>query len=413
MKQEDLKFVIVGHTDHGKSTLIGRLFYDTGSLPEGKIEEIKAICDSLGKDIEFAYVMDHLEEERTQGITIDTAQSFFKTEKRDYVIIDAPGHVEFTKNMITGASQAEAAILIVDVDEGVQEQTHRHAYILGLLGLKQIIVVLNKMDITGYDQARFETVSKDITEFLAQIGTKPTYIIPISAKDGDNLAIKSTKMPWYDGPIVLDALDTFKGLQDRISQSLRMPIQDVYKIDDKRIFAGRVESGSIKTDQEILVLPRGERTVVTSVEEFFNPDKSEAVAGESTGVTLKDKLFVDRGDVICDPDDKPIISREIRVNLFWMDRESLKKGETVTFKCSTQEAMCHIKSIERRMDSSTLEIIENDATTLHNREVGEVVLNFNNPVVVDNFNYTPELGRFVIEKNLDTAGGGIITHLGA
>jgi len=412
MQKEYLKFVIVGHIDHGKSTLIGRLFFDTNSLPEGKLEEVKAICDSLGKDLEFAYVMDHLEEERDQGITIDTAQTFFNTEKRNYIIIDAPGHREFTKNMITGASQAEAAILIVDADEGVQEQTRRHAYILGLLGLDQVIVVLNKMDLAGYKQERFDEVKADILEFLRNIDIEPTYVIPISASLGDNVAKKSENMPWYDGLTLLQSLDTFKTVADREKFPLRYPIQDAYNIDGKRIFAGRVEAGVIRKGMEVVVLPSGEETTIVSVEKFLDPDKVEAVAGESTGVTVKHKLFIDRGNVISTKLSPPIISKEIKGNLFWMDKVPLNKDDKVVFKCATQAVPCTVKAIQRRMDSSTLEIIEEDATTLENREVGEVILSFSTPVIVDNFNDTPELGRFVIEKGFDTAGGGIITHLG-
>ena len=185
MENENLRFVIVGHVDHGKSTLIGRLLYDTGSLSEGKIDEIREICRSLGKDLEFGYVMDHLEEERDQGITIDTAQTFFKTKDRDYVIIDAPGHVEFLKNMITGASQAEAALLIVDAEEGLKEQTRRHAYILHMLGLKQVIAVINKMDLISHSEERFGGVKKELLKLLSTIGIKPSHVIPISAKNGD------------------------------------------------------------------------------------------------------------------------------------------------------------------------------------------------------------------------------------
>jgi sulfate adenylyltransferase large subunit len=412
MEKEDLKFVIVGHIDHGKSTLIGRLFYDTGSLPEEKIEEVKSICEALGKEIEFAYVMDHLEEERTQGITIDTTQTFFKTEKRDYVIIDAPGHREFTKNMITGASQAEAAVLIVDADEGVQEQTRRHAYILGLLGLEQVIVVINKMDLVDFKVERFQEVSDEIERFLAQIGSHPSYFIPISAKEGDNIASRSPKMSWFDGPIILEALDSFRSTANREGNPLRFPIQDVYKVDNKRMIVGRVESGMISAGDAILVLPSGESTVVKSVEGFLGEQKTRAVAGESTGFTIEDQLFLDRGNVVSFKDSRPTMTNEIKGNVFWMEKEPLKKGETVSFKCSTQEALCLVKAIERRMDSSTLEIIEDDAESLENREVGEVVLNFTNPIIVDNFNDTPDLGRFVIEKHYDTAGGGIITDLG-
>ncbi len=413
MKDEHLKFVIVGHVDHGKSTLIGRLFYDTNSLPEGKIEEVKATCEALGKELEFAYVMDHLEEERAQGITIDTAQTFFKTDKRHYIIIDAPGHREFTKNMITGASQAEAAILIVDAAEGVQEQTRRHAYILGLLGLCQVIVVINKMDLVGYSQEAFQRVSNDIKSFLTKIDIRPTYIIPISAKEGVNVAKSSENMDWYSGLTILNALDTFKTLENKQNYPLRFPVQDVYNVDGKRIIVGRVEAGIIETGQRIQVLPTGEVTVIASVEEYLNEDKNSAVAGESTGITVKDKLFIDRGNVIClKNDDKPVMTYEIKGNLFWMDKQPLKKGEKVVFKCATQGIPCTVKTIERRMDSSTLEVLAEDADMLENREVGEIAFSFSKEIIVEDFNKTPELGRFVIERGYDTAGGGIITHLG-
>ena len=205
-----MKIVIVGHVDHGKSTLIGRLFFDTGCLPEEKIEEVRKTCEALGRDMEFAFVMDHLEEERSQGVTIDTAQTFFNTDKRSYVIIDAPGHKEFIKNMITGASQAESAILIVDAEEGVREQTKRHAYILSLLGLDQVIVVINKMDLVNYKEETFNKLKDDVTAFLSSIKIKPSFVIPISAKEGDLVAKKLGRMEWYKGPTVLQALDAFK-----------------------------------------------------------------------------------------------------------------------------------------------------------------------------------------------------------
>lgn len=412
MENEHLKFVIVGHVDHGKSTLIGRLFFDTDSLPKEKIEEVRAVCEALGKEFEFAYIMDHLEEERSQGITIDTTQTFFHTNKRDYVIIDAPGHREFTKNMITGASQAEAAILMVDANEGVQEQTRRHAYILALLGLNQVIVAINKIDIANYDKEVFTKVSEDITTFLNKIQIKPTYIIPISALKGDNIAKPSQKLNWYSGPTILKALDTFESTENRENSGLRLPVQDVYNIEGRRIIAGRIEGGTIKAGQEIYVLPSGESTKVNKVEEFLKEDKTSAVAGESTGITITDKLFIDRGNVISTKEDKPVLTKKIKGNLFWMDKEPLKKGDSVSFKCSTQEMRCTVISIQRRMDSSTLKIIEENADTLENREVGEVMLSFSDFVIVEDFNKTPELGRFVIEKSYDTAGGGIITHLG-
>lgn len=409
MDKEKLKFVIVGHVDHGKSTLIGRLLYDTGSLPEGKIEEIKQICDSLGKDIEFGYVMDHLEEERDQGITIDTAQIFFGTGKRDYVIIDAPGHVEFVKNMISGASQAEAAVLIVDVEEGVKEQTKRHAYILGMLGLSQVIAVINKMDLINYDQKRFDDVKKDLLKFLSNINIKPSYVIPISAKQGDFIAKKTSSMKWYNGPTLLDALGTFKTKESANDKPLRYVVQDVYSL-DKRIIVGRVESGIIRKGDKIKVLPSGEGTHVKSIEEFMK-NVTEAEAGKSIGITTDDKLFIDRGNVIVHDDDMPIVINKIKANVFWMDKTPFKKGEILRFRCATQDVSCEIEKINRVINSSTLELIAEDATEIKNREVANIIIKTDKPVIVENFNKMEELGRFVLGRE-DTCAGGIITEMG-
>jgi sulfate adenylyltransferase large subunit len=408
MNNENLKFVIVGHVDHGKSTLIGRLLYDTNSLPEGKIEEIKQLCESLGKDIEFGYIMDHLEEERDQGITIDTAQTFFSTQKRDYVIIDAPGHVEFVKNMISGASQAEAAVLIVDAQEGVKEQTKRHSYILGMLGLSQVIVVINKMDLVDYDQKRFEIVKKDLLAFLSNINIKPSYIIPISAKNGDFIANKSGNMDWYHGLTLLGALDTFKTKDNANEKPLRFVVQDVYSF-DKRIIAGRVESGIIKKGDRIKVLPSGEETQVKSVEEYLK-NVTQAESGKSIGITTEDKLFIDRGNVIVNSSDLPAVTSRIKANVFWMDRIPFKKGESLRFRCATQDVNCEIEKIIKVINSSTLELIAEDASEIKNREVANIIIRTDKPVVVENFNKMEELGRFVLGRE-DTCAGGIITEL--
>jgi sulfate adenylyltransferase large subunit len=408
MNDETMKFVIVGHVDHGKSTLIGRLLYDTNSLPDGKIEEIKQLCESLGKDIEFGYVMDHLEEERDQGITIDTAQTFFSTDKRDYVIIDAPGHVEFLKNMISGASQAGAAVLIVDAQEGVREQTKRHAYILSMLGLSQVIVVINKMDLACFEQKRFEEVKKDLVDFLSNIKIKPSYVIPISAKNGDFIANKTANMNWYQGPTVLEALDTFKIKESTNQKPLRFVVQDVYSF-DKRIIAGRVESGIIRKGDKIKVLPSGEETRVKSVEEYLR-NVTEAKAGKSTGITTEDKLFIDRGNVIVSNGDLPVVTNKIKANVFWMDRIPYKKGESLIFRCATQEVNCEIEKINSVINSSTLELIAKDANEIKNREVANIVIITDKAVVVENFNKMEALGRFVLGRE-DTVAGGIITEL--
>jgi len=403
-----LSFVIVGHVDHGKSTLIGRLLYDTDSLPPDKIDEIKKASAGLGKRTEFAYLLDHLEEERKQGITIDTTQVFFKTGKRRYVIIDAPGHVEFVKNMITGASQAEAAVLIVDVAEGVKEQTKRHSYMLSLLGLHQAVVVLNKMDLVDFSQERFSAVKKDVDEWLNSINIEPTLYTPISAIKGDNITVKSKKMDWYTGPTFLDSLDTLQNKQPPEDKPLLFPIQDVYKIGDKRINVGRVEAGVIEKGAEIKILPGGQLTRVNSVETFLK-DRDKAIASESIGMTTADSVFLDRGNIVCLPGAEPALTDKIPANIFWMSKRDFTADQKVTIRCATQETSCKIQSINKRINSSTLEVIEENASVIKNLEVAEVIIKTKKPVAIKDFNDVQELGRFVLVQDENICAGGIIT----
>jgi sulfate adenylyltransferase large subunit len=406
---ENLKFVMVGHVDHGKSTLIGRLFYDTDSLPEGKIEEIKQICDSLGKDLEFGYIMDHLAEERDQGITIDTAQTFFNTKKREYTIIDAPGHIEFVKNMITGASQAEAAILIVDAKEGVKEQTRRHSYILSMLGLNQVIVAMNKMDLIDYKEERFNEVKKELKEWLDKINIKPSYIIPISAKQGDFIAKKTKNLGWFKGPTILEALDSFKKETPMLKKPLRFAVQDIYKFDE-RITAGMILSGKIKEKEHIVILPSMEETIVKEIKEF-NKNPKDAEAGKSIGITTEDSLFLDRGNIIIKKyDPKPKITDTIKGHLFWLDKKPYEKGERILFKLSTQEVMGEIESIDKVIDSSSLKTLRENTNEIKNREVADVIIKLSKEIAIEDFNFIPRLGRFVLERK-DTCAGGIITEV--
>jgi len=404
MDEGYLKFVMVGHVDHGKSTLIGRLLYDTGSIPKEKVREIRHICDSLGKEMEFGYVMDHLEEERGQGITIETTQIFFKTKKRNYVIIDAPGHVELLKNMLTGASQAGAAILIVDASEGVREQTKRHAYILSMLGINQVIVAINKMDIINFERETFDSIKTELLNFLKNINITPSYIIPISAKEGDFIAIKSQKLPWYNGPTVLEALDSFVQKERPVNKPLRFAVQDVYNF-DKRIVAGRVESGLLKKGQSITVLPSREQTKVKSIEEFLKtPEKAEP--GKSIGLTTEDKLFIDRGNIIVNSSDSSFnITKSFRANIFWMDKTPYKLDTPILLRCATQEVMCRIESIIKIIDSSTLELLDNNTGIIKNREAADVIIKTDKEIMIDDFLEIPEIGRFVLGKEVTVAGG--------
>ena len=410
MDGQNLKFVIVGHVDHGKSTLIGRLLYDTDSLSTDKIEEIKKTSWDLGREIEFAYLLDHLEEERQQGITIETTQVFFKTGKREYVIIDAPGHVEFVKNMITGASQAEAAVLIVDVKEGVREQTRRHAYILSLLGLKQVIVVLNKMDLVDYSQKKFEEVKKDIEQFLASIEIKPLFYIPISAIKGRNIAGKSEQTDWYKGPTFLESLDMLKNRPLSQDEPLIFPAQDIYKMDGKRITVGRIEAGAVKQGQTVRILPANYTARINAIEKYME-DTNSASAGESIGITTEEPVFINRGDILCMPDKEPVLTDKFSANIFWMANQDFEMDQKVVIKCATQETACRIKCIKKRINSSTLEVIQENADTLKNLEVGEVVIKTKRPIAIKAFNDIQELGRFVFVQDENVCAGGIISEV--
>ena len=406
----NLKFVIVGHVDHGKSTLIGRLLYDTNSLPPDKIEEIRKTSQGLGRETEFAYLLDHLEEERQQGITIDTTQVFFKTEKRQYVIIDAPGHVEFVKNMITGASQAEAGFLIVDTNEGIQEQTKRHAYILSMLGIQQVVVLLNKMDLVSYSQKRFYELKLEVESFLNSVNVHPKAYIPISASKGDNIAQKSKTLDWYDGPTVLEILDSFENRLSEEDKALVFPVQDVYKVDSKRIVVGRVESGVISKDRIITLLPTRETTRIKSIEVFLK-DSVISYPGESIGITTQDPVFLERGTVICEPEKEPALTDRFQASVFWMSKNNFDKNERIILKCATQEVTCKIEEIEERINSSSLEVLERDASILRYLEVGRLSIKTKRPIAIKTFNDLQELGRFVFVQNDNVCAGGIITEI--
>lgn len=299
LKYQQLRVVIVGHVDHGKSTLIGRLLYDTNSLPDGKAEEIKKISEKRGADaVEWSFVLDAFQAERDQAVTIDTTQIWFSTQQRDYVIIDAPGHREFLKNMISGAAAADAAILVVDASEGVQEQTRRHAYLLHLLGLRQVAVVINKMDLVGHDTERFAEISKQVIAYLDSLGLTATHIVPISARHGDMIAERGDQLSWYNGKTLTGVLDSFEVEMPPISRALRFPVQDVYRYDGRRIIVGRVETGILRKGDKILFSPTNETATVESIEVWpADEAKVQAHAGRSIGITLDERIFVERGHI--------------------------------------------------------------------------------------------------------------------
>src|SRR4030081_1729383 len=282
-----VRIVIVGHVDHGKSTLVGRLLHETRSLPEGKLEMLKAVRARRGMPCEWSFLLDALQTERDQGITIDTTQIRFRTGSRDIVLIDAPGHAEFLRNMITGASQADGAVLIIDALEGVRDQTRRHGYLLHLLGVKQVAVVVNKMDRVDFSQARFNDISAEITSHLTGLGVTPSAVIPISARDGDGVAGRTPRIGWYNGPTVVEALDALEPARPLEALALRLPVQAIYKFDDRRIVAGRIESGSLSAGDEIVIMPAGKIAKIRTIEGWpVTPVKGRRSAGRSVGITV-------------------------------------------------------------------------------------------------------------------------------
>ncbi|MBN1846437.1 MAG: hypothetical protein JW810_12180 [Sedimentisphaerales bacterium] len=408
--REDLKFVAVGHVDHGKSTLIGRLLYDTGSLPPDKMDEVRQMSEQGDGEPEFAFVMDHLEEERRNRVTIDTAQIFFKTARRRYVIIDAPGHKQFLKNMITGSTQAEAALLLVAAEEGLQEQTHRHAYMLGLLGIKQLLVVINKMDLVGYRRDRFEQVKADITRRLREFGIEPALVIPICAQRGDNVARRSDNMDWYDGPTLLEGLDRLVPAESAENGPLRFPVQDVYPMNGEKVLVGRLASGTVRAGQTVIFHPLGKTAAVDYVK-VFEGRRDTAVAGESIGLVLKAGGALQglgRGQVACDPDKSPNVTNTIQATVFWMSGEPLRKGDDIELKCATRQVMCKVRKIRDRMDSSSLEILAADADELRETEVAQLILKADDYVTMDPFERVQETGRFVLMRDTDTVAGGVV-----
>ncbi|MGL5351788.1 MAG: sulfate adenylyltransferase subunit 1 [Clostridium sp.] len=409
VNKDVLNIVVVGHVDHGKSTVIGRLLHDTHSLPEGTIDKVKRIAKETGKPFEYAYLLDAFEEEQKQGITIDITQIQFTTKKREYVIIDAPGHKEFLKNMISGAANAEAALLIIDAKEGVQEQSKRHAYILSLLGIKKVFVIVNKMDLVGYSEEAFNEVKNGMENFLGELGVYPLSYIPISAFYGQNVLTKSEEMDWFKGYSIIDAVDSIEKDTGIENKPLRFPIQDVYKFDDRRIIAGRIESGTLKVGDEINIYPEGKKTTVKSIEYWAKRDNKEvAFAGESVGITVSDEFFNKRGEVISTIDNAPKVANSFKANIFWMGKNDLVKNKKYKIKLTTQEVEGEIDSIIRVVDASSLDS-SNENTKIVLNDVAEVIIKTKEKLVFDDFSESNITGRFVIVDGYDVAGGGIIT----
>ena len=403
-----LRVVFVGHVDHGKSTLIGRILHDTDSLPEGKIEMVKKACQAEGMEFELAFVLDALLEEQSQNITIDTTEIRFKTKQRKYIIIDAPGHKEFLKNMITGASRADAAVLVIAANEGVREQSRRHAYLLSLLGIRQLIVVVNKMDLADFSEERFSEIEKQYQKFLDDLGLEARVFVPASAKSGENVTSRSKKMKWHRGPTVLEALDLLEAQKADVDLPLRFCVQDVYRFDERRIIAGRIETGKLRVGDELVFSPANKASKVHSIEEWGGKAKSDAIAGDSVGITLAEQIFVERGYVASHQTETPIETNRVHADIFWIVQEPMRVGHLYDLRLTTQKVKCEVVSVDQVMDSATLESSSDKRDRLERNEVGRLTIQTRGPLVIDNHDRIPNLGRFVIVDDGKICGGGTI-----
>ncbi len=409
---EKMSIVIVGHVDHGKSTIIGRLLADTGSLPTGKLDQIKAYCEHNSMPFEYAFLIDALKDERRQNITIDSARVFFKSPHRYYIIIDAPGHIEFVKNMVTGAARAEAALLVIDAQEGVQENSRRHANLLSLLGIRQMIVLINKMDLVGFDQGRFDAICQEYARFLEQVGLQPQQFIPVSAREGDNISLRSSGMPWYPGPTVLEALDAFEKEKPLTDQPFRMPVQDIYRFtqfgDNRRIVAGTVRSGWAKVDDEIIFYPSGKKSTIQAIESSNGISQEEILSGQASGFTLGQQIYVKRGDIAARAGEvPPRVAKRLRVSLFWLGKTPFVRGKTYLLKLGTTRVRFQINEILRVMNTSSLEDSPHGGQ-VEQHEVAECILSLEHAIAFDRADVLPDTSRFVVVDDYEIRGGGIV-----
>ena len=410
--KEQMNIVIAGHVDHGKSTVIGRMLADSGSLPQGKLEHIRALCERNSKPFEYAFLLDALKDEMAQGITIDAARVFFHTARREYIIIDAPGHIEFLKNMVTGASRAEAALLVIDAEEGIRENSRRHGYMLRMLGIDQIAVLVNKMDLVGYDQGRFQDIAREYTAFLRDIEVTPAAIIPVSGREGDNIVAASPRMPWHTGGAALSVLDGFSQSKPLIDKPFRMPVQGVYKFtnfgDTRRLVAGTVDAGELRVGDEVVFYPSGKRSRVQSIDAFNRPPQERAEAGQATAFTLDEQIYITRGEIAARADQPvPRVTTHLRVSLFWMGRNPMTRDKEYVIKIGTEKVPVTLEKILAVIDASDLKSSA-DKERIERHDVAECILKTRRAVAFDLAVQGTPTGRFVIVDDYEIRGGGII-----
>lgn len=396
--------VIVGHVDHGKSTLIGRLLHDTDSLQDGKVAQIIESSKKRGLKIEWSFLLDSLQIERDQGVTVDSTRIPFCLGQREFVIVDAPGHRQFLRNMITGAADAEAAVLVVDAQEGAREQTRRHAMLLHLIGIRHVIVLLNKVDLLDFDQAKVEAVEKSVTELLNKLGLEAALFVPASARDGDNIASRSERSPWYKGPTLTEALASVPSPASRSELALRLPVQDVYRFDNTRYVAGRVERGRVRVGDTVIIGTQKTPARIASIESWHTAPHVSASAGQSIAVTLEPDVIPDRGDLLHHADAAPMEASRVRVRLFWLRQEPLRVGEHFRLRLATAEHAVTVTAIDKVVDLDDL--TEHPGTEVPPEGFAEIVLSAAENIQFDPFTPGTTDGRGVLVDRQQRIVGG-------
>lgn len=412
-----INLVFIGHIDHGKSTTVGRLLFDAGAVSEQEMRKLKEKAQELGKSgFEFAFIMDTLVEERQRGVTIDLSHQKFITSKYEYTLIDAPGHKDFIKNMITGTSQADVAFLVVAASEGIMAQTKEHLFLCKTLGVKQLAIVLNKMDIINYNEAKFTAVKEDISKLLKTVGYKPeeTSFIPISALKGDNVVNKSTNMPWYKGPTLKEQLDNFKEPEKPRTLPLRLPIQDVYSITGIGVVpVGRVETGIMRVGDKVIIVPgregRGVEGEVKSIEMHHEQIK-EAEPGDNIGFNIRgiNKKDIARGDVLGHVTNPPTIAKEFTARIIVLNHPTvLTAGYTPVFHIHTAQVACTISELVSQIDPVSGEVKKEKPDMLKNGEAAIVKVVPTKPLVIEKASEIPHMASFAIRDAGNTVAAGI------
>jgi sulfate adenylyltransferase large subunit len=410
-----LRLAIVGSVDDGKSTLIGRLLFDSKQIFEDQLEHVEETSRRRGDgSVNLALLTDGLRAEREQGITIDVAHRYFATPRRRFVIADTPGHIQYTRNMVTGASTADVAVILIDARNGVVEQTRRHAYIASLVGIRHLVVCVNKMDLVGFDEQVYDLVTADFLEFAGKLDIPDVTLIPVSALNGDNVVDRSAEMPWYEGPPLLYHLEHVHVASDRNHHDVRFPVQYVIRPmsdehHDYRGYAGQVASGVLHPGDEIVVLPGGARSRVKTID-TFDGQLNEAFPPQSVTVLLEDDIDVSRGDMLVGAGDHPIAARSLEATICWMaDQPLIPRGRYIV-RHTTREVKGLVEELVHKIDVHTLAPAPN-GDSLELNDIGQVKLRLSAPLVVDNYRSNRETGSFILidEATNATVGAGMIT----